>query len=159
MALRLTELSFANENASQIDMGLGRIGIKPQRDRKFLGRLIQAVLILQCRAIIHVRSPTGWKVGHNQSEPLELGPSSAHFAKPKCAKGDDKHSYPFYAVQCPTGQETISGNIGGVPGYAERLPGRFLAHFPNETVVIKMQQRRSSHDPREHAFDGVDADV
>src|SRR5262249_39583241 len=40
-----------------------------------------------------------------------------------------------------------------------RLASGFLAHLPDESVVIKMEQRRCSHHTGENAFDGLDADT
>src|SRR5207253_8111073 len=82
-----------------------------------------------------------------------------HLPKPKCAKRNDKNSDPFRTMQGPAGQKTARRNICCPAADAERLSSRFLAHFPDESVVIKMEQRRSGHHTSEHAFDCVDADV
>src|SRR5207245_10731388 len=82
-----------------------------------------------------------------------------HLAKPKCAKRNDKNSDPFRAMQGPAGQKTARRNICCPAADAERLSSRFLAHFPDESVVIKMEQRRSGHYTSEDAFDYVDIDA
>src|SRR6266576_5892057 len=81
-----------------------------------------------------------------------------HLSKPECAKRNDKNGHPFRAVQCPARKKTIRRNIGCAAADAKRLSSRFLAHFPNESVVIKMEQRRSRHHSGEHPFDYVDVD-
>src|SRR2546426_4119440 len=82
-----------------------------------------------------------------------------HLPKPKCAKRNDKNSDPFRTMQGPAGQKTARRNICCPAADAERLSSRFLAHFPDESVVIKMEQRGSGHYTSEDAFDYGDIDA
>src|SRR5580765_5839518 len=59
----------------------------------------------------------------------------------------------------PTGQETARRNIGSSPGDAEGLPRRFLAHLPNESIIVKMEQRRRSDHSGQNPFHDIDADT
>src|SRR5439155_20871384 len=82
-----------------------------------------------------------------------------HLAKPKWAKRNDKNSDAFRTMQGPAGQKTARRNICCPAADAERLSSTFLAHFPDESVVIKMEQRLSVHYTVEDAFDYVDIDA
>src|SRR6266487_5887325 len=83
----------------------------------------------------------------------------AHLPKPECGKRNDKNSHPLRAMQSPAREKTAPRNICRAAADAKRLSSRFLAHFPNESVVIKMEQRRRGHYTSEDAFDYVDADT
>src|SRR6266496_201907 len=83
----------------------------------------------------------------------------AHLPKPECGKRNDKNSHPLRAMQSPAREKTAPRNICRAAADAKRLSSRFLAHFPNESVVIKMEQRRSRHHTGEYSFDYVDVDI
>src|SRR5437867_2895535 len=106
-----------------------------------------------------MRPRTNRKIGDDLGETFKLAPRGAHLPKPECPKGNDKNSNPFHAVQGPTREKTIRRNIGCAATDAERLSSGFLAYFPNESIVIKMEQHRSGHHTGEHAFDCIDADI
>ena len=114
---------------------------------------------MQSRGVINMRSRTTRKVGDDRGKTFKLVPRGTHLRKPECPKGNDENSHPFRTVQSPTRKKSIRRNVGGAAADAERLPGGFLTYLPNESVVIKMEQRRSGHHTGENAFDCFDADT
>ena len=62
-------------------------------------------------------------------------------------------------MQSPAGQKTTQRNICCTTGDTQRLPRRLLANFPNESVVVEMEECRCSHDAGKNIFNGVDADI
>src|SRR3954468_3167623 len=99
------------------------------------------------------------KVRADPGQTFELPLSALHLRKPQYPKGNHKNSDPFCAVQSPAGQKPTQGNICCTTRDTQRLPRRLLANFPNESVVVKMQQCRCSHDSGKNTFNGVDADI
>src|SRR4029077_20288653 len=106
-----------------------------------------------------MRAHTGRKVSNNGAETLKLTLGRVYLREPKRCKRYNKDSYPLCAVQRPTRQQGVCGNLSGAAADAERLSRGFLADFPNEAVVIKMEQCRSGHDPGENPFNDVDAHI
>src|SRR5207244_6102984 len=111
----------------------------------------------QSRAVIGVRPRTGGNIGDDKGETVKLTPNGAYLSNPECPQRNDESSHPFRAVQGPTREKIIRRNIGRASADAKRLSSGFLAHFPNESVVIKMEQGRSGHHSGEHALDRFDA--
>src|SRR5207248_2901657 len=89
----------------------------------------------------------------------ELIPRDVHLPVPECTKRNDKNSRPFGAVQGPTRKKPFRRDISGATTDAERLSSGFFPYFPNEPVVIKMQEGGSGHHPGKYAFDYVDPDA
>src|SRR5207302_9435709 len=102
---------------------------------------------------------TNRKIGDDLAQTFKFTPRGAYLPKPEGSKGNDKNSHPFRAVQGPARQKTTRPDIGGAAADAERLPSGFLPDFPNEPVVIKMQQRGSGNHTGKDAFDDVDPDT
>src|SRR5213592_4182035 len=59
----------------------------------------------------------------------------------------------------PSWKHTTQPHIGGPPSYSERLSGRAFSNFPDKPIVIKMQERRSSHHAGENAFNRIHTDM
>src|SRR5947208_15188463 len=59
-------------------------------------------------------------------------------------------------MQSPARKKQIGRRACGSSGQSERFAGRFLAHLPDESVVIKMQQTGRSHYSGQHALDRLD---
>src|SRR5207249_7196751 len=104
-----------------------------------------------------MRPRTSGNIGDDKGETFKLTANGAHLANPECPQWNDRSSHPFCAVQSPIREKTICRNIGGASANAKRLSRGFLPHFPNESVVIKMEQGRSRHHAGEHALDRFDA--
>src|SRR5262245_26401178 len=100
-----------------------------------------------------MRACAGRKVGGNHGDTIKFAPNGVRLSKPERSQRNDKNTYPFRAVQGPAREKTTKRNICRPATDAERLPGGFLAHLPDESVVIKMEQRRRSHHAGEHGFD------
>src|SRR5580765_3081799 len=79
--------------------------------------------------------------------------------KPQRSKRHHEHAHPFQPVPCPTGEHTAERYISGSTGKPERLTRRALPNFPDKSVIIKMQQRRSGHYPGENPFDGIHSEM
>src|SRR6266487_3445991 len=96
---------------------------------------------------------TGRKIGRNHRDAIEFAPGRVRLSKPERSQRNDENAYPFRSVQCPAWEKTFRRNIGRPATDTERLPGRFLAHLPDESIVIKMEQRRRRHHTGENGFD------
>src|SRR5437762_7329572 len=112
--------------------------------------------VLQSVCIIDMRPRTIRKISDDHGEALELIPRDVHLPVPECTKRNDKNSRPFRAVQGPTRKKPFRRDISGATTDAERLSSGFFPYFPNEPVVIKMQEGGSGHHPGKYAFDYVD---
>src|SRR4029077_1548488 len=104
-----------------------------------------------------MRPRAGWKIRGDHRNAIEFAPNRVRLPKPERSQRNDKNAYPFRAMQRPPWEKTFRRNIGCAAGDAERLPCGFLAHLPNESVVIEMEQRRRSHHTGENVFDCIDA--
>src|SRR4029077_10221165 len=99
------------------------------------------------------------KIRNNRAQTFQFASATLYFGIPESRERNHKNSDPFYAVQSPTGQKTTQRNICCTTGDTQRLPRRLLANFPNESVIVKMKQRRRSNHSRENAFHNIDADA
>src|SRR4030095_3165704 len=120
---------------------------------KGLTCFIEPAGVLQSGGVIQMRPRAGWKIGHDHGDAIKFAPDRVRLPKPERSQWNDKNTNPFCAVQRPAWEKPFRRNIGCATADAERLPSRFLAHFPNESVVIKMEQRRSGHHTGEHVLD------
>src|SRR5580704_14613692 len=100
-----------------------------------------------------MRPRAGWKIGGNHRNAIEFAPDRVRLPKPERSQWNDKNANPFRTVQRPPWEKTFRRSIGCSAGGVEKLPCGFLAHLPNEPVVIKMEQRRRSHHTSENVFD------
>src|SRR5215471_5469888 len=90
---------------------------------------------------------------------LYLGNRKMGLPKPERTEWHHEYTYPFQAVPRPPRKHASQRHISGSTGKAERLPRRAFPNLPNESVVIKMQQRGSSDYAGENAFDGIHSDM
>src|SRR5205814_8427446 len=122
-----------------------------------IGRCIEPACLLQSRAVIGMRPRTSGNIGDNKGEAFKLTANGPHLPNPEGSQWNDKSSHPFRAMQGPTREKTTCRDIGCATADAERLSSGLLAYFPDESVVIKMEQGRSRHHAGEDALDCVDA--
>ena len=99
------------------------------------------------------------KIRNNRAQTFQFASATLYFGIPEYRERNHKNSDPFYAVQSPTWQKTTQRNICCTTGDTQRLPRRLLANFPNESVVVEMEECRCSHDAGKNIFNGVDADI
>src|SRR5262249_39164521 len=142
MRLCFVELPLRRQQRTEIDVRLRRARIQTYCLGEFLCCFIGSPRLLQLGSIIKMRPHTGWDISNDRGEALDLNLCGMHFREPKRCKRYNKDAYPFRAVQRPTWQKSICGNISGATADAERLSRGFLANFPDEAVVIKMEQCR-----------------
>src|ERR1041384_280951 len=140
-------------------MCLCRVWIELQRSEKFRGRFSEPIRFLQGRAVVDVCPRAGRKIGDNSGESIELRVGRMDLAEPERAKRNDKHPNPFHAVQQPARQRTARCHVGRAATDSERLASGFLAHLPDEAIIIKVQKSRGCDDTGEYAFQTVDPDV
>ena len=100
-----------------------------------------------------MRPGTGRKIGRDHRDPIKFASRRVRLSKPERSQRNDENAYPFRPVQRPARKKTPCRNIRCPAADPERLSGRLLAHFPDESVVIKMEQRRRRHYSGEDAFD------
>src|SRR5439155_26743844 len=146
------------QNGGETDVSLGGIGIKTQRRGKFLDRLIGPTSFLQSGGVIDMRSRTIRKISDDHDEAFELVPRDVHLPVPECSKRNDKNSRPFRRAR-PNSEETLSSRYQPCRHRFREIVEWIFPYFPNEPIVIKMQERGGGHDAGKHAFDSLDPDT
>src|SRR6266404_1174934 len=101
----------------------------------------------------------GRKIRHHPGRAINFRLLAVQLAEPKRGKGNHERDRPFRTVQHPTGKETALRDVSRAAGDPKRLARRFFADFPNESVVIKMQQAGSGNDASKNTLYGFEADV
>src|SRR5262245_25465133 len=120
MPLRLIELPLRRQQSAEVDVSFRRTGIQTYRLREFLRCFLGSPGVLQLGGVINMSARTGWKIGNDRRQAIELTPGTVHLGEPEHPQRNHENSDPFCAVQSPAGQETAQRDIGCSTGDAER---------------------------------------
>src|SRR5215216_8134263 len=94
-------------------MGFCGVRIQTQHCRKFASGLVASSRLLQSSTVVEVCAHTGREISNDRAETLKSTMRGVQLCEPQHGKRYDKDRYPFYAMQCPTGQRTTVWNVSG----------------------------------------------
>src|SRR2546430_1822413 len=125
------------------------VGIKAERDLIFFFRVLTATRFGQCLGVMEMLARANRQIGHDPTLPHVIGRSAMCLPEPECGQWDYENRHPFRSVKEPAWKKTACRYIDCAAGDSERFARRAFSHFPDKSVVIKMQQPRSGDDAHE----------
>src|ERR1700736_3308440 len=96
------------------------------------------------------------QIGHDPAFTFGFRDLVTNLADPHGAQRNDEHSHPLEAMKHPARKELVGRWGCGSSSKSQVFPGSAFAHFPDETIVIEMEQTGRGHQPVQRPLYGVD---